>query len=103
VCIVPKSGVYVISTTIVHENQPGLDFYGVHQGTIVANFLWSILVWDQSTQTVLIQAQEGDEIYVSNIEISNKNIEGEYLFTALKWIVLRNLMHTFLSNKRDAS
>jgi len=36
--IVPRSGIYVISTTLLHENQPSVWFIGaiVHQGTILA-------------------------------------------------------------------
>ena len=80
--IVPRSGVYVITTSILHESQPGLYFHGaiVHQGTVIAK-LDGAEGWEHSAQTVLIQAQAGDEIWVRNVGTSNENIYGDYFST----------------------
>jgi len=77
-----KSGIYVISTTILHDYQTGSDFHGaiVHQGTIVAKLVSPRSEWDQSTKTVLIQAQAGDEIWVQSI-YADKNVVGGYYST----------------------
>lgn len=83
VFIVPKSGIYVISTTVLHQERTGMDFHGaiVHEGTIVARLFGTHSEWDQTAQTVLIQAQAGDEIWVKNIILSNENIHGELYST----------------------
>ena len=86
---VPTSGIYVISATLLHESQAGLNFFGaiVHQGTVVAKLVGAAPEWESSTQTVLIQAQAGDEIWVRNIGPSNEIIHGEYFSTFAGYLV----------------
>ena len=83
VFIVPQSGIYVISATILHQNQVGINFNGaiVHQGTVVAKLVGAAGEWEQSSHTLLIQAQAGDEIWVKNIGPSNENIHGDFFST----------------------
>jgi len=83
--------------TLPHQQQSGIDFNGaiVHQGTVVAKMVGAAAEWEQSTQTVFIQAQAGDEFWVMNIGISNKNTNGDYFLTFsgyLLWELLKNLI-----------
>jgi len=87
--VVPRSGIYVISTSLLHENQPGIYFHGaiVHQGTVVAKLVGDHSEWEQSAVTVLIQAQAGDEIWVRNNGPSNENIYGDYFSSFAGYLV----------------
>jgi len=80
--IVPRSGIYVITASLLHENQPGIYFHGaiVHQGNVIAK-IDCTLDWEQASQTVLIEARAGDEIWVRNVGPSNENIYGDYFST----------------------
>ena len=65
--IVPRSGIYLITATILHDEEDR-TFHGAiyHQGHPVVNLVGANNEWEQSTQTVLIQANPGDEIWVRN-------------------------------------
>jgi len=80
--IVPRNGIYQISTTVCHMPQ-GTFFNGaiVHQGNNVAYLFGMPNEYEHATQTVLIQAKFGDEINVRNVGPANENIYGRNFTT----------------------
>jgi len=80
--IVPRSGIYVISVSTLHESQP-MAFEGaiVHQGNVIARLHGHLNTWDHAAQTVLVQANAGDEIWVRNDRNPNENIYGDLFST----------------------
>jgi len=80
--IVPVNGIYVISVTTLHVEQ-SIDFHGaiVHQGNVVAVLNGHHRTSDQASQTVLIQANIGEEIWVKNVGVSDQYIYGDLFST----------------------
>jgi len=89
--IVQKSGLYVITATTLHPAQ-GTFFNGAieHQGVPVAYIYGNGNDWGHSTQTVLIQAIAGDEIWVRNVGPSNESIYGNGYSTFSGYLIWEN-------------
>jgi len=89
--IVPRSGLYIITATTLHVAQTTY-FNGAieHQGVPVAYIHGHENIGDQSTQTVLIQAYAGDEIWVRNIGPANVYIWGDSYSTFSGYLIWEN-------------
>lgn len=90
--IVPRSGIYVISAATLHDPQQGIYFNGAieHQGNAIAYLFGDANEWEQSSQTVLIQANAGDEIWVRNTGPTNENIHGGAFSTFSGYLLWEN-------------
>ncbi|KAH3847428.1 heavy metal-binding protein HIP-like [Dreissena polymorpha] len=89
--IAPQSGVYMFSTSVLHRSQT-LPFYGelTHNGKPVARIHADGGIWDSGSQTVIIEVQAGDDIWVRNIINSNELIHGN-LFCSFSGVLLMQL------------
>ena len=88
--IVPQSGIYSITATVLHRNQADHTYFHgaiVHQGVVVAKLHGEYGEWEASTQSVLIQANAGDEIWVRNVGPSNEDIFGDYFSTFSGYLI----------------
>ena len=78
--IVPQPGIYLFSSTLMTNNDPAhLEIHGflVVDGQVVARILGHMnnSLVDQSSQTVIVQVNKGQEVWVRN-EINDSSYWG---------------------------
>lgn len=76
--IAPTSGIYLFSTSLLHRptNDQPLHAEITHSGAPVARIHGDVNIYDSGSQTVIIQVNQGEEVWVRNIDINDENIAG---------------------------
>ncbi|XP_052774313.1 uncharacterized protein LOC128212944 [Mya arenaria] len=90
VFIAPQSGIYLFTASLLHQAQSiAMHAAIIHEGRIVTKIDGSN-DWTQSSQTVVIQVNTGEEVWVSTIDYEHENIHGDS-FSAFSGFLLWQL------------
>ncbi|KAH3853730.1 cerebellin-1-like [Dreissena polymorpha] len=87
--IAPTSGIYLFSTTLLHRATIGQPLHAVitHSGVPVARIYTGVDIFDSGSQTVIIQVNQGEEVWVRNFDINDENIYG-YLYSSFAGVLI---------------
>ncbi|XP_052276466.1 caprin-2-like [Dreissena polymorpha] len=76
--VAPASGVYIFATTLVHAGQSQAFHAEIaHSGNTLVKIHGESSVWDSGSQTVVLQVNAGEEVWVRNIDYDNENVYGD--------------------------
>ena len=72
--IAPQSGIYFFTTSLLHPSQSQPSHNSIMKnGVAVARFHAESNQWEQTSQSIILNVNAGDEIYVRNDDYNNES------------------------------
>ncbi|KAH3853729.1 hypothetical protein DPMN_096261 [Dreissena polymorpha] len=87
--VAPTSGIYLFSTSLLHRATIGQPLHAeiTHSGVPVVRIHGDDNIYDSGSQTVIIQVNQGEEVWVRNIDYNDENIAGS-LFSSFAGVLI---------------